>query len=530
MKAFWKEKHGGVWICGVAAVTLLGVVHFKSVMAGARESGDLWLCTGYGLLYICALAFAALAGYLFFWKKDWKPERIFVICAAVLGTLYLFVLPPLSASDEVSHYITAYKLSNQMMGRTAVNDEGHVYIRTEDRFLEDIYEYDGERTTLGLVLDENTYRLYHERGIGRMTKEGTSVSVQPPVNTTPLAYIPQALGFTIARLMRLNCLGLALLGRLFNLAFYTGITYLAMKKLPFGKMVLFGIALLPMTLNLSGSLSYDVTILAAAWYFTACCLHLAYKAERVRAVDVAVLAAVMAVLGPCKIVYATLMGLCLLIPVRKFGDWRRWLLAAAVVFASFAAAMVLVNSQVLTIYTSDANNYVDWAGETGYTFSYVINSPRLILNMFYNTVVWQAEHYHLTMIGAYLGNLDEILDVPYVVVAGMTIGLLILSLRKPGDSLYITKKQKLWIWFLISACISAIFVSMLVTWTPVSAKVINGVQGRYFLPFLLIALLTIKNDFIVLTHNADRVILYSMCCANAYVLLRLFSIVSIRIP
>ena len=79
-----------------------------------------------------------------------------------------------------------------------------------------------------------------------------------------------------------------------------------------------------MTLHLAASFSYDVMIIALSGYFSAVCLDLAYKAEHVEVRDVAVLALVMAVMGPCKMVYGVIAGFCLLIPVRKFGGWGKW--------------------------------------------------------------------------------------------------------------------------------------------------------------------------------------------------------------
>ena len=71
--------------------------------------------------------------------------------------------------------------------------------------------------------------------------------------------------------------------------------------------------------------------------------------------------------------------------------------------------------------------------------------------------------------------------------------------------------------------------SMLVAWTPVTSLVINGVQGRYFIPFLPVVLMTVKNGWIVCKTNWDREILYLLLCADIFAVLRLFSIVSMRI-
>lgn len=354
-------------------------------------------------------------------------------------------------------------------------------------------------------------------------------SMYPPVTTTPVAYGPQALGMALVRAMDWGTLPLLYLGRLCNLVFFVFMTWLAMKRLPFGKEVLFGTALLPMTLHLSSSFSYDVMIMGCMFYFTAVCLDLAYKKERVEWKDVAVLALVMAAAGPCKMVYAVMMGLCLLIPVKKFGGWGRWFISAACVAGAWAGAMYLVNSQVIVSYATETESYVQWAGESGYSLSLLIHQPVRLIKIFYQTLLWQAQHYHLTMIGAYLGNLDPVLDVPYVLMVLFTLCLLALALRKPGESLVLTGGKRLWVFAVCAGCAAAVMLSMLIAWTPLSSRVINGVQGRYFLPFLPVLLLALKNDWVVLTKERNRSILYLMCCLNGYELLRLYAIVSIRL-
>ncbi len=551
-----------IWpIVCLIIVAFFGILHYQDVRAGAAATGDTWLKSWYIALLIFVLLGTCGVIYAFFGKVkkiQLSLTAIYPFIAVFLGLLYLFVLAPLSAPDEISHYISAYELSNRFMFKEADYETGNVLIRSEDLFLEDskgaadyelddggtvIYfdsasEHSGEYEVLGQTLTEETYSLIHDVGLGgedipqadKVSGSDTAVSVYPPVITTPLAYVPQAVGITIARLLGLNSIWLVWFGRLFNLAFFVAVTTLAMRRLPFGKEVLFGVALLPMTLHLSASLSYDVMIMACLFLFTAICLDLAYDKEKVGPLDVIALAVLMAVAGPCKLVYVVMIGLCLLIPVKKFGGWGRWALSALVVAGLSLIAMILVNGQVIAGYAAaTTEEMVPWAEEAGYSFSYIIRHPGQSLQLIYNTLIYEFGNYHLTMIGSSLGNLDPVLNVPYILVMGFTAGLIGLALKKPGESSTVTGGRRAWIFILCAACAGALMLSMLISWTPLGSSTIAGVQGRYFLPILPVFLIAVKNDRVVLTKDENRSILYLMFCANGYVLLRLFATICLRV-
>ncbi len=528
-----------LWLLGVFFVAVLGVWHMKNVRAGVLESKDTFLYGWYLLLLFCTVLFSVLAGWMFFRKRA-ALETAAALCILGLGSMYLAVLAPLSAPDEVSHFISSYRLSNTILGQPAADGKGHVYIRTQDAFVLDTDLNPGESLAgqeetkdtqvLGQTLTEHTYRKIHDTGLSGTGTQEMETTVKPPVETTPLAYLPQALGIVLGRLLGLGGLGLLYLGRFGNLLFFAGITWYAMRQLPFGKEVLFGVTMLPMTLHLAASFSYDAMILSLSFLFSAVTLKLTYGAGNVRKRDVALMAAVMGVLGPCKMIYGVLLGLCLLIPVKKFGNGRNWLLSAAAVLAVYAGAMILVNSATIAQYAAETESFVGWAGESGYTFEWVLHNPVKTLRIFYNTILEKGDYYHLTMMGNWLGNLDQVLDVPYVVILAMTFTLFFLAMKKPGgETVYLAGGRRAWALFLCLACVGAAMFSMFIAWTPASSSIVMGVQGRYFLPFLPVFLMALKNNWITLTKNRDRELLFFLVCANGYVLLRLFSIVSIRI-
>ena len=96
------------------------------------------------------------------------------------------------------------------------------------------------------------------------------------------------------------------------------------------------------------------------------------------------------------------------------------------------------------------------------------------------TLLVKGEYYHLTMLGNWMGNLDPVLDVPYLLIWAMTLALLLLAMKKPGaETIYLAGGRRLWVFAVCLGCFLAASLSMLIAWTPASSKIIMGVQGRY---------------------------------------------------
>ena len=92
--------------------------------AFGREVFFLFLLSG--LLFL-------LVFFLFFLKKT-RLSQVFFITMMLLGSVYSFVLMPLSAPDEVLHYVGAYELSSKMLRtpKPLYDHDGNLRIRKED--------------------------------------------------------------------------------------------------------------------------------------------------------------------------------------------------------------------------------------------------------------------------------------------------------------------------------------------------------------------------------------------------------------
>ena len=84
-------------------------------------------------------------------------ERVYPAAALFLGVLYMLVLPPLSAPDEISHYVSAYQLSSRMLGAPSNDQYGYVLVNAKAFFsaaeLEKLYKMARYRKLCLLLLE-----------------------------------------------------------------------------------------------------------------------------------------------------------------------------------------------------------------------------------------------------------------------------------------------------------------------------------------------------------------------------------------
>lgn len=529
----------------VLFVLAAGLYHLMNVRDACLQTGDGLPMKLYAGLFPAGLAASAAAGFLFT-RRSLPLHRLFFASGLFLGLLFLFVMPGLSAPDEQSHYITAYRLSSRMLRQPDLTPAGLAAVRADDYPLEDLEgvktpeDWDDEEdapAVLGDPVRNATYRAVRDWDARYPHKDGMVSSALPDVRTTPAMYVPQAAGFAAARLAGLNAPGLVFLGRLMNLLAFLLLTAAAVRLMPVGKELLAAVGMLPMTLHLAASLSYDAGILGCSFLMTAEILRLAYRADRVRARDVLLLSVLAAVLGPCKLVYSPLIFLFFIIPARKCGGKGRKAAYFAVIFAALAAAMVLVNASVIRGYAgsagaaAEAAQAADAAGAAvrGYPAGELVRQPFFIARMVFNTFSWQSDELFGGMMGMWLGNLDPLLGVPFFAALLMFLGLLALAMRQPEETQPMTRAARAWTLLIAAGIVLLTAGAMLVAWTTRGAQIIEGIQGRYFLPVLPLFLLPLRNSLFRLDRNIGRTVLAMLFCMDVYVLFRIFALASMRL-
>lgn len=449
-------------------------------------------------MFVAAELFAMLFYWMVFIKKC-KIETTVLVSLLFLGLIYNFLLLPYMSPDERTHIDMTYRYSNDLLGIEYTGSDITITKRMDDTKIELL-----ENPELS-----NYYTVYNH--FFERVQDDSLVVTNATINTyAPIfVYLPAVLGMTAARLLGLGTIPMLMLARWCNLAFFAACIWWCMKKLPFGKMALAVIALFPMTIQQCNSFSYDSVITSVLFLFSTYIICMTYEEGPVKVSDVAILSVLSALLVYGKSgVYLPICLAALLIPTKKFGAaWKKYVTAGSLVgigLLSYINRNSGTVTQVLntTAETSAVGATAGNAVDMGYTIGYFLQNPWKLIQMLANTVADKTEFYLESIVGQKMGWVE--IEISRIVVIGFIILFIFAMLKVRGEKQYVTGGQKWWISIVCLLSAGMILMGMLLTWTPYGHVSVEGVQGRYFTPLLLLASLLGRNRMILLNENKDR--------------------------
>lgn len=451
-------------------------------------------------MFVAAELFACLFYWMVFIRKC-RLETTVLVSLLFVGAIYNFLLLPGMSPDEKTHIDMTYRFSNELLGVEYVNGDIQMLQRMDDAKFE-----------LAQSPELNHYYEVYQQLFARVQDDSfVVVNVTPNTYAPAVVYFPAVLGMTLARLLGMGTVSMLIFARWCNLAFFAFSIWWCMKKLPFGKMALAVIALFPMTIQQCNSFSYDAVITSVLFLFSTYVICLTYGKKDMRMTDVTVLAFLSALLVYGKSgVYLPVCLAVLLIPVKKFGAaWRKWLTAGSLVgigLLSYINRNSGTVTQVIntTAETSAVGMSAGNTADMGYTISYFLQQPWKLVQMLFNTVADKSAFYLESIVGQKLGWIE--IEISMVVVVGFILLFIFAMLKVRGEEQYVTVGQKWWIAIVCLLSAGMVLMGMLLTWTPFGHVSIEGVQGRYFTPLLLLASLLGRNRLVLLSENKDRAI------------------------
>ena len=445
-----------------------------------------------------------------------RYEVLFTVIAIAFGLTFWLIITPMSVPDETIHYEYSFQLSNYIMGE-------------KDHLL-----FDEEYQDYGAMAGHQNVSASYERFIKKINKplslENKQVKMKFDINESYITcFIPQALGITTARLLHWNMLRTFYLGRLFNLAFYVVCVYIAIKNTAVHKL-LFGIlATLPIFMQQAASFSYDCFINGLTFVIVSFLMKWMFGNEQIKRKDFIIAFIASVLIAPVKVVYGLFLFLYWFIPVESFGSKRNKIIGVLIITAPAIYELSILlfplifrilrkiyeNVFVLAVYAetiSGKSAPLSLQGET-YTFSYVMAHPMEAIELILRTIRYGLKPWFYASFGRALSGNSLIL--PTYLVHSLLALLIASSLRE--------EKGTVSPFFRIAVLMICAFGGlmmvggMLVSWTEINQEVIEayggpiiqGIQGRYFSPFLPYLFLCLNNTKIKLTKKLDPILMFA---------------------
>ena len=221
-----------------------------------------------GILILAAVA----AVFWLLFGRTARPVLAVAAAGLLLGGAFALVTPALVAPDEYTHLAVAYQYAGSLLGQPVTAADGSVIVRACDApyFL-------NQTGDIGIFAYKTMGEHLLEAGAGIPdTPTGIHTDMTGRI---PWLYLGQTAGILLARALGLGFFAMLVLGRLGNLLVYLALAALAVHLAHPGQKWLFAAAaLLPMSLQLAGSLSADAAVLGVVFCYTALCFALRHRA------------------------------------------------------------------------------------------------------------------------------------------------------------------------------------------------------------------------------------------------------------
>lgn len=442
---------------------------------------------------ICVSILLVLISYNYRKNKE-KIEKIIISFLIPIGMLYTIFMLPSHIPDELSHLWRAYEIS-----------EGH-FISSK------------EATTVPRDLEKNmkgnvdNYQQFNT-ALSSKTDYQDKIEVKATFKTYPFfLYMFSAIGFLMARVLNLNILLGCYLACFMNFIVLLVTVYYAIKILPFGKWAVTSIIFMPMFLHQATSTSADCVINCLALLLISFVTYLLFKESKITKKERVIFFLLSIFLALSKYVYLPMIGIGLLLISSKNMEKKQKIILFS---TTFIIAILLVLGYFVFDRTYE-NPHKDYLEQVNANMAEqvkgIIHHPIKFVETLGRTLYERGESYMGTMVGSSLGWLNITVYYPAII---MYIIVIIASCFIEENKVAFNTKQKLFCMLLSVGTILLVITGLYLHWTGVGAGVVEGVQGRYFIPvaFLIVLCLCKKENYVKI-KNVQLLLPIILCLLN----------------
>ncbi len=437
---------------------------------------------------------------IYVWKlKTWQ---LYLLIGTGVGLGMMMVVPIGGVPDEITHINTAYRVSNVFLG--IPNSDGRVTMRMDDMILS-LQGYAQSKYANASGFSEYLSQLFIPLKDGTLEESATLFVPQE------YCYVFAALGIALGRILQLGTYAVLMLGRIFNFAVFMVLTTYAVSLIPIGKISMFVLLLMPMTVQQGMSFSYDVFVNAFSLILIAYSVKIAIdtKGCHLKKYEYAIISVSSLWLFPLKgnayFLVSILPWLLLLykkypLSAKTKKITKRILIISLILLSIIFVVWGLTGASSYSYSTNELTYYGTNPVE-GYTISYFIAHPFEIFPVLYNTLQNSSSYYVVTFVGGMLGWLDIILP-PFIIIVFYLL-LFFASIKHMNSDQTIHNDIKKIFGVIGLFTVGFILFGLLISWSPISHACIEGVQGRYFIPVAMLFLILLFTDRLQIDRHID---------------------------
>ena len=182
-----------------------------------------------------------------------------------------------------------------------------------------------------------------------------------------------------------------------------------------------------------------------------------------------------------------------LLPLDKFKSKKNKYLTLIIIF--------LVTTLFGLLWLKISSPYLEAQSGSDKQLDYILANVFRYLGICASTFITFSRDWLYEMFGRSLGSFTIV--IPSFLIFGNIILFILVSLVSKDKKENIKEWEKWLVTFVILAVVALIFTSLYLQWTPYKADLIKGIQGRYFIPLLLLISLVLANKKIVLNGKSN---------------------------
>ena len=420
-----------------------------------------------------------------------KIPIIFIILASSLGICYLCLSPLFSGSDEHNHFYRIYEISDTILKTPTKNNKVGSKLPDSLRQAFIVTGADNQKIKYNSIPKMFKIKLNKKDRV-----QYGNEWYDDYANTalySPITYLPCIMGFTIGKVFNFGPFFIGMIGRLFNLLCYILLGYFALKIVPKFKMFYLLILISPNMLQCATTLSADAFTNIIFLLLIAYILNINLNVKETTIKDKIIIATLSLVISLCKIVYLPVVLLTFINSNKKIKKEKIW----------FNILVLVISAIVSLLWIKSTNNIF----EISYDKSF-LQRQYIIHNLFSYFVICirtfavsGAEYIECLFVGTRMYHSQ--LPMPTIVSYAYVIVVILGLLKEKGKSINIHIR-----YLIVAIClvitvliITAIYVQHTAQFNSVAAKVISGVQGRYFIPIIMLLPFAINYKCLKINEN-----------------------------